>query len=147
MTDVKTPIIGADLLTHFGLLIDFKGKRLIDPTTNLSALGEIHETSIFSVSTVTNDASALSPEVHQLLVKFVDITKPPAAPRTQLDSPVAHYIVTQGPPVAERFRRLSGEKLLAARNDIQSLLDSGVVRPSSSQWASPIHMVSKSRDG
>ncbi|XP_015118801.1 uncharacterized protein LOC107042316 [Diachasma alloeum] len=147
VANVKTPIIGADLLAHYGLLIDLRGKRLIDPTTNLTAPGEIHETSIFSVSTVTNDLSALSPAISQLLVKFVDITKPPAAPRTQLDSPVAHHIVTSGPPVAERFRRLVGEKLQAARNDIQSLLDCGVIRPSSSQWASPIYMVSKKTGG
>lgn len=143
VADVKTPIIGADLLTHFGLLIDVRGKRLIDPATNLSTAGELSQASIYSVSTVTNDSSVYSPAISQLLTRFVEVTKPPAAPRTQCNSPVAHHIVTSGPPISERPRRLAGDKLQAARDDIQSLLHQGVIRPSSSHWASPIHLVPK----
>lgn len=34
MADVSRPIIGADFLHYFGLLIDIRKNRLIDPTTD-----------------------------------------------------------------------------------------------------------------
>lgn len=144
IADVKMPIIGADLLAHHGLLIDLRGKRLIDPITNMSSVAEIGETSVYSVSTLN---TTISPLFRNLLAKYVSITKPPTAPQTQADSPVVHHIVTTGPPCAERPRRLTGDKLKAAKEDIQSLLHHGVIRPSSSQWASPIHMVPKAHGG
>jgi len=42
---------------------------------------------------------------------------------------------------------LHGEKLEAAKSEIQQLLDSGAIRPSSSPWSSPLHMVRKSQPG
>ncbi|XP_024947283.1 uncharacterized protein LOC112495344, partial [Cephus cinctus] len=50
---------------------------------------------------------------------------------------------TQGPPRAERARRLTGEKLKAAKSDFEHMLTQGICRPSKSQWASPLHLVLK----
>lgn len=58
-----------------------------------------------------------------ILNEFIDITKPPLKPYTQTESRVAHHIVTTRPPVAERPRRLTGEKLIAVRTEIEFLLD------------------------
>ncbi|CAB0028071.1 unnamed protein product [Trichogramma brassicae] len=58
--------------------------------------------------------------------------------------PVKHSIVTSGPPVAERPRRLTGERLAAAKEAFDDLLKKGIIRPSNSQWASPLHLVPKS---
>ena len=63
------------------------------------------------------------------------------------DNPVAHHIVTTGPLVVERPRRLTGEKLKVVKDDLDLLLHLGIMRPSSSQWASPIHMVPKKLGG
>lgn len=41
IADVSKPIIGADFLGHFGLLVDIKNSRIIDKTTNLSSIGSI----------------------------------------------------------------------------------------------------------
>ena len=54
-----------------------------------------------------------------------------------------HYVVTKGPPVAEHARRLSPEKLRAAKETFQKLIKDGLCRPSSSPWAAPLHMVPK----
>ena len=45
VADVQDPIIGADLLAHFGLLVDLRNRRLLDGTS-LSAPGHVAPTSI-----------------------------------------------------------------------------------------------------
>ncbi|CAB0028292.1 unnamed protein product [Trichogramma brassicae] len=40
-------------------------------------------------------------------------------------------------------RRLAGDRLAAAKAEFKKLLDRGIIRPSSSQWASPLHLVPK----
>ncbi|CAB0040860.1 unnamed protein product [Trichogramma brassicae] len=56
---------------------------------------------------------------------------------------VQHRIVTSGQPVFARPRRLAGDRLAAAKAEFKKLLDRGIIRPSSSQWASPLHLVPK----
>ena len=56
---------------------------------------------------------------------------------------VVHYIPTHGPPVTSRVRRLTPEKHAAAQKEFDQLEKLGIVRRSSSSWASPLHMVRK----
>ncbi|XP_073821522.1 uncharacterized protein [Musca autumnalis] len=105
IADVHTPIIGADFLVNFDLLIDLKQKRLIDNKTKLSN----------------------------------------QKPTDELI--VVHHIETTGSPVADRPRRLSGDKLKAAKAEMDYLIEQGICRPSKSAWASPIHMVAKKTGG
>ena len=53
------------------------------------------------------------------------------------------HIHTDGPPVNERPRRLAPEKQKAAPQELEHMLEQGVIYPSSSQWASLLHMVLK----
>ncbi|KAK0072143.1 hypothetical protein PV325_011833 [Microctonus aethiopoides] len=48
-----------------------------------------------------------------------------------------------GQPIAERPRRLSGEKAAAAKKEIEILLHDGILRSSKSPWACPIYLVQK----
>ncbi|GFY44990.1 gag-pol polyprotein [Trichonephila inaurata madagascariensis] len=41
IADVSIPIVGADFLAHFGLIVDLKQRKLIDTLTNLSSLGNL----------------------------------------------------------------------------------------------------------
>jgi hypothetical protein len=59
-------------------------------------------------------------------------------------SKVLHHLQTTGPPVSARFCRLDGEKFKAAQAEFAQLEKEGVVRCSTSAWASPLHMVKKS---
>jgi len=59
---------------------------------------------------------------------------------------VEHHIRTAGPPIASKFWRLEGEKLEAARKEFASMEAEGIIRRSTSPWASPLHMVPK-KDG
>ncbi|KRZ60247.1 Retrovirus-related Pol polyprotein from transposon opus [Trichinella nativa] len=53
---------------------------------------------------------------------------------------IQHHILTHGPPVFARPRRLPPDRLELARKEFDILLDLGIIRPSSSSWASPLHM-------
>ncbi|BHF83231.1 hypothetical protein SprV_0802637300 [Sparganum proliferum] len=56
---VKSPIIGADFLTHFGLAVDLKHRKLIDTTTTLFTIGiAASELSVSIQLTVTSSSFA-----------------------------------------------------------------------------------------
>ncbi|XP_076660154.1 uncharacterized protein LOC143363460 [Halictus rubicundus] len=134
---VPYPIIGADLLTHHGLTVDLKRRRLIDSATGLFVLAGI-------ASSPSSCVNVLGPsfKYSSILARFpqvIGLEQP-----TPLESRgVYHHISTTGPPVAERARRLSPEKLKAAKAEFKHLIEAGICRPSSSPWASPIHLVKK----
>lgn len=56
---------------------------------------------------------------------------------------VFHHILTHGPPLAKRARRLSPERLITAKSQFQAWMKSGVYRPSSGSWSAPLNMVLK----
>ena len=51
-----------------------------------------------------------------------------------------------GPPVAIRARQLAPDKLKTTKREFDAMGKLGISRPSSSSWASPLHMVPKSND-
>jgi len=57
---------------------------------------------------------------------------------------VEHRIETSGHASAARYRRLDPAKLQAAKREFEEMEQQGIVRRSSSHWASPLHMVRKS---
>lgn len=138
IADVTTPIIGADFITHFGLLIDMKGNKLIDQLTGLrSNCLKITTDHLTDYKTYQNNSI-----YEDLLKEFESITRLPP-PGTITSSPVVHHILTTGPPVFSRPRRLDPEKFDSARKEFEMLMKAGICRPSSSSWASPLHMVKK----
>lgn len=129
-------------MAYYGLLVDLKHKRLIDPLTSLKSLGTVHKTSVYSVSTLS-----INQPHSALLSEFIDITKPMRQAHHVPDCIVAHRILVTCQPIAERPRKLAGEKLIAAKAEIDFMLNQGILQPSSSPWASPIHLVKKKTGG
>lgn len=81
-------------------------------------------------------------EFAKILAAFPEITN--IRQQTPLKSnEIQHHIVTHGPPVSEHPRRLPPEKLNAAKAEFKRLMEWGFCRPSSSPWASPLHLVKK----
>lgn len=138
---VQYPIIGADFLCHFGLLVDIKNKRLIDSRTNLSRQG-------------SHNGVEGQPGVHLIdpSHKYAEILK--KYPNLLRENPgfhdpaieYHHTIVTHGPPVTACPRRLPPDKLHQAQQEFQHMVDLGICRPSKRSWSSPLHMVQK-KDG
>ena len=140
VADVTQPIIGADFLLQHKLLVDLDQKRLIDTRNGTRIMAEASAGFSPSVQHISTHPCDKDPFT-RLLEEFPTLTTPCTS-----DTPkhgVSHHIVTEGPPVFARPRRLSPEKLATAKAEFNKLLEMGIIRPSSSTWASPLHMVSK----
>lgn len=80
-------------------------------------------------------------EYKDLLREFIDITRPTAFKKSNHN--VEHYITMRGSPVYEQPRRLTPERLRIAKKEFERMLELGLCQLSSSQWASPLHLVNK----
>lgn len=137
IADISHPIIGADFLENFGLLIDVKNRLLVDHTTSLKASGNVCPGSSLGLTLI----SGKSP-YHELLSKFPQLLNS-SLPVDSSSHSVKHCIETRGPPVFSKVRRLCPAKLKAVKEEFASLLKQGIIRPSNSPYASPIHLVPK----
>jgi len=126
--DVEKPILGADFLSHFHLLIDMSHCRLVDALTNLTVQGIS-----FNVSTPSplilpcppiNDFEAILSDI-SALTQLQPMATPPK-------HTITHHINITGPLVSSRARRLSPECLRVARRDFEHMLELGIIQPSSS---------------
>lgn len=137
VADLPQPILGADFLSHFGLCVNLQARRLTDSTTSLSLQGIL---SNFTVSPL--QPLPATSRYEAILTEYPTLTRP-----NNLELPakhgVTHHILTTGPPVSARPRRLAGERLAIARREFDHMLQLGIVRPSASNWAPPLHMVPK----
>lgn len=131
------PIIGADWLAHFGIIVDLRNRRLVDEKTGLKSVGGVMTVDLHTVTVV----DAKHP-FGEMLHEFREVTLPSTL-QTQTQREVTHHIVTKGPPVASKARRMHPEKLKAAKEEFRTMCDLGICRPSSSSWASPLHCVPK----
>lgn len=136
VAEVTTPIIGADFIRHFGIVIDLKRNRLIDTTTQIAA-----STTGILANEVTIKAFNINCPFAHILAEFEEFFHANKQPvKSATESTTTHHIETKGPPVFARPRRLDAEKLKAARAEFRYLMERGICRPSKSNWASPLHM-------
>ncbi|ROT74178.1 gag pol polyprotein [Penaeus vannamei] len=80
-----------------------------------------------------------------ILREFPALTKP-INRATQPRHEVRHHIVTHGPPAHSRCRPLAPDRCRSARAEFDHMMQLGIIRPSSSQWAASLHLVKK-KDG
>lgn len=145
IADVKIPILGADFLANFSLAVDMKRRKLLDTLTSLSVSStQAVDTSIpYGIHVAYN---CESPTFDALLTKYPTLTQASHQP-IHTSHAVTHHITTTGPPTYARPRRLPPDKLRIAKAEFEHMLQLGIVRPSNSSWASPLHMVAKKTAG
>lgn len=141
IAEVSKPIIGADFLSHYGLLIDLKSGRLLDTTTNLGLKGDIVQCKDLGIRIISGTS-----EYHELLEEFPTITRPSGTPGVIRHQTQYHIETIPGPPVALKPRRLAPDKLRVAKKEFEAMILLGLARPSKSPWAAPLHMVPKKND-
>ena len=139
LAEVREPIIGADFLHEFNIIVDMKNKQLIDQENELTSCGV---QSTYSAVGVSACNPKLDKRVRNLLDQFPNVThnKPFAMlpPRE-----ICHVIETVGQPVFTRPYKLSPEKEKIAKDEFAHMMQLGIIRPSKSPWASPLTMVPK----
>lgn len=132
---MNQPIIGVDFLKHYDLLFGVKSGCLIDGITKLTTQGKYTNTDSLTsgISILLGDS-----DFRNILAQFQDLTNPSQPTK------IHHFIETTGQPVFSRPRRLSPELLKIVRREFEFLMYQGIIPPSSSPWASSLHMVKKS---
>ena len=146
IANVRKSILGADFLRHYELIVDVAHRKLSDAVTQLTVQGV--------VSTEPSVSPSLLPkQVHNpyltMLHDFPSLLKPynQQVVTHKVTHKVTHHITTTGPPVHLPTRRLSPERFDVARKEFEHMLQLGIIRPSGSSWASPLHMVPKKTPG
>jgi RNase H-like domain found in reverse transcriptase/Reverse transcriptase (RNA-dependent DNA polymerase) len=156
--EVRFPILGIDFLRHFDLLVDVAKEQLI-PRLSLRPAApppprrpELYAT-CGTASSIAPPAAASSPPPSHSPPSWADILAEfPSVTKSFADSSppthgVEHQIITEGRPATAKFRRLDAAKLAAAKEEFNKMLAAGIIRRSSSQWSSPLHMVRKKDSG
>lgn len=136
---VKQPIIGADFLGHYKLLVDLGARKLRDQITHLNVLASIVSNS--SCESLIKTVDCKNPW-HELLSNYPDLTKPVSYKDTPKHS-VCHVIETSGPPVYAKARPLPPDRYAKVKEEFRIMTELGICRPSKSAWASPLHVVPK----
>lgn len=137
VAQVAHPIIGADFLQHYDLLVDIRRRKICDRVTALeidSVTVPVKSHTLTTIKTLPRDSS--------ILHKFKELTTP-SHTLSQPKHEVRHHIEIRGPPICERARRLSAEKLKIAKAEFAFMCEQGICRRSNSPFASPLHLVPK----
>ena len=144
LAEVPRPILGADFFAKHGLLIDVRHHQLVQLSGRvlsavIPAVPDSTRGLLSGVAAPRDPFGALLGEFPDVLESKFDAAAPAHG--------VRHVVPTDGPPVFARSRRLDGEKLAVAKAEFQKMLSMGIIRPSSSPWASPLHVVPKPNGG
>ncbi|GFX21676.1 hypothetical protein TNCV_1200561 [Trichonephila clavipes] len=107
------------------------------------------ETSLFTSCVFSNivQPSILTVDANisfkNILSEYPDLSNPSLISKSASHGTV-HHIITTGPPVTARPRRLHPKLYDAVKVEFEFLLAQGIIRPSKSPWSSPLHIVPKS---
>lgn len=139
LADITTPIIGANFLEKFNILVDIKNRKIFDSSSkhNIKTLSSTCD--IFSLKIKEKCTKFL-----KILEKYPSITREPVY-SDKIKHATVHRIETNGNLPYCKPRRLDPHKLKIAKKEFDNLVKLGICRPSSSSTSSPLHLVPKSQ--
>lgn len=137
VASVEHPIIGADFIFKYGLLLDIRHRKLINKANSQSqdCVSKYASLDIQHLVVVRN-------EFQEILQEFSSIQNPIDCNQPPKHS-VMHYIHTTGDLPVSRPRRLNAAKLKIAKDAFLSMVKLGICKPSSSSVSSALHLVPK----
>ena len=140
VADVTDPLIGIDFLTHHDISRCLRhSQRIQHPSGNIVSTQS--KSKLFILPIMCHELK-LKPAILELLRKLPELTSEEKC-LAPVKSNVVHRIITNGPPIAVRPRRLNPRVRRQVEDIIQKLLEVGTINSSSSSWARPIHLVPK----
>ena len=142
VANVSQPILGADFLAQNYLAPNHRDAHLID-LNDLTIIQAHNDNSDFP--TGINFVDQKTDPYYQLLDKFPRLSIPSFTPG-DVKHNVRHHIPTSGHPVQSKARKLSPEKLQAAKEQFEQYVKLGIAKRAKSEWASPI-LVTGKKDG
>ncbi|GFY00498.1 hypothetical protein TNCV_2138961 [Trichonephila clavipes] len=110
------------------------------PTMNKSPQSNF---SLFAANNTKIPAYGANISFKNILSEYPDLSNPSLISKSASHGTV-HHIITTGPPVTTRPRRLHPKLYDAVKVEFEFLLAQGIIRPSKSLWSSPLHVVPKS---
>ncbi|GFX23697.1 retrovirus-related Pol polyprotein from transposon opus [Trichonephila clavipes] len=110
------------------------------PTMNKSPQSNF---SLFAANNTKIPAYDANISFKNILSEHPDLSNPSLISKSASHGTV-HHIITTGPPVTARPRRLHPKLYDAVKVEFEFLLAQGIIRPSKSPWSSPLHVVPKS---
>jgi len=138
IADVDLPIIGVDLVSHYGLLVDCRNYQLLDVVTSLCTPGLIAPPKVASVKVIAGDTPS-----GRLLEELPGLTKPAGSHR-EVQHNTSHQIrTTPGPPVSCRSRRPAPDRLVIAKAVFDAMLREVTARRAEGLCSPAFYLVPK----
>ena len=143
IADVPDYVLGIDFITKNKLAVIPCLKSLLCTKDNISArlLSKTshHNTPLYL--SLRTDENKIPPEAQELLSKYPELTSENVS--KSIPHNTQHFIETTGRPISLKPRRLNLKMIEPVKEAINKMLKEGIIRPSSSAWGSPIHVVPK----
>ena len=114
--DVKRPLLGADFLRQYNLLVDIRGKRLIEADTYASLPCSSTHINPCHLATICPSAN----QYRKVLHDYPEILQPHFSSDTVRHG-VQHHITTATAPVHAKARRLPPDKLSVAKAEFEEM--------------------------
>jgi hypothetical protein len=142
IAEVSQAILRADFLRDKGLLVDLRGRLLVNPATYSTIVIIIPES--LSSCTGCTVSSPSKCQFSRLLTNRPVLTEMTFRRESVAHGVELHVDTGQTTPIRSPPRRLWPDKLAVAKATVKEMEDRGIVR---SHWASPLHVAPKTGGG
>ena len=138
LAPVSLPILGTDFLAHHDLLVDSRRRQVL----HASSLQPLLPAATADTSPLLASLQSCPLSLRSLLDAYPTVFSSEISSSHPAHG-IQHHIPTAGPPTFAKARRLDQDRLHQAQADFTKLESAGIIRRSSSPWASPLHLVPK----